>query len=86
MKFLIDAQLPKKLVSLFLDLKQEAIHTLDLPKQNTTQDEEINELSCQYQYIVVTKDKDFLDSFILRKKPYKLLLITTGNIKNGEMV
>lgn len=86
MKFLIDAQLPKKLVSLFLDLKQEAIHILDLPKQNTTQDEEINELSCQYQYIVVTKDKDFLDSFILRKKPYKLLLITTGNIKNGEMV
>lgn len=86
MKFLIDAQLPKKLVSLFLDLKQEAIHILDLPKQNTTQDEGINELSCQHQYIIVTKDKDFLDSFILRKKPYKLLLITTGNIKNGEMV
>ncbi|MBD2393673.1 DUF5615 family PIN-like protein [Cyanobacterium aponinum FACHB-4101] len=86
MKFLIDAQLPKKLVSLFQDLKQEAIHTLDLPKQNTTQDEEINELSCQYQYIVVTKDRDFLDSFILRKKPYKLLLITTGNIKNSDLI
>jgi len=38
MKFLIDAQLSKKLVSLFQDLNQEAIHTLDLPKQNTTQD------------------------------------------------
>ena len=86
MKFLIDAQLPKKLVSLFQNLNQEAIHTLDLPKQNTTQDEEINELSCQYQYIVVTKDKDFLDSFILRKKPYKLLLITTGNIKNSDLI
>ncbi|MTF39238.1 DUF5615 family PIN-like protein [Cyanobacterium aponinum AL20118] len=86
MKFLIDAQLPKKLVSLFQDLNQEAIYTLDLPKQNTTQDEEINELSCQYQYIVVTKDKDFLDSFILRKKPYKLLLITTGNIKNSDLI
>lgn len=86
MKFLIDAQLPKKLVSLFQDLSQEAIHTLDLPKQNTTQDEEINEFSYQYQYIVITKDKDFLDSFIVRKKPYKLLLITTGNIKNGDLI
>ncbi len=86
MKFLIDAQLPRKLVSVFQNLEQEAIHTLDLPNKNATQDEEINEFSCQYEYIVVTKDKDFLDSFILQKKPYKLLLITTGNIKNSDLI
>ena len=86
MKFLIDAQLPKRLVFLFDDLQQEAIHTLDLPRKNATQDQEINELSCQHGYIVVTKDKDFLDSFILYQKPYKLLLITTGNIKNSQLI
>ncbi len=86
MKFLIDAQLPKKLVSVFQNLEQEAIHTLDLPNKNATQDEEINQLSCQYQDIIVTKDKDFLNSFILHQKPYKLLLITTGNIKNSDLI
>jgi predicted nuclease of predicted toxin-antitoxin system len=35
---------------------------------------------------VVTKDRDFLDSFLLRQQPYKLLLVTTGNITNTELV
>ena len=33
----------------------------------------------------MTKDTDFLESFILYKRPYKLLLITTGNISNKEL-
>ncbi|MFO5491018.1 MAG: DUF5615 family PIN-like protein, partial [Cuspidothrix sp.] len=32
-----------------------------------------------------TKDKDFLDSFLIKKEPYKLLLITTGNISNKQI-
>ena len=35
---------------------------------------------------MVTKDRDFLDSFLLRQQPYKLLLVTTGNITNTELV
>ncbi len=34
----------------------------------------------------MTKDRDFLDSFLLRQQPYKLLLVTTGNITNSELV
>jgi predicted nuclease of predicted toxin-antitoxin system len=59
---------------------------LDLPQQNATRDSEINTISRQQERIVVTKDRDFLDSFLLRQQPYKLLLVTTGNITNSELV
>jgi predicted nuclease of predicted toxin-antitoxin system len=40
----------------------------------------LQRISMQQERIVVTKDRDFLDSFLLRQQPYKLLLVTTGNI------
>jgi len=36
-------------------------------------------------YIVVTKDADFVDAFYVRGKPQKLLLISTGNIGNRDL-
>src|SRR2546425_245220 len=32
--------------------------------------------------IVVTKDADFVNTFTVQRVPYKLLLVSTGNIKN----
>lgn len=45
MKFLVDAQLPRRLVSRLRDAGHEALHTLDLPLGNRTPDATINELS-----------------------------------------
>ncbi len=64
----------------------DTIHTKDLPLQNATQDTEINSLSLGENRIVVTKDRDFFDSFLIRQEPYKLLLVTTGNIPNNELM
>ncbi len=33
-----------------------------------------------------TKDSDFVDSFVLNRTPWKLLLISTGNITNPELI
>lgn len=35
--------------------------------------------------MVVTKDADFVNSFHLRQAPHKLLLISTGNIRNTDL-
>lgn len=86
MKFLIDAQLPRRLANVFKEAGYEAIHTLDLPNQNATKDIEINQISIQEQYVVISKDSDFLNSFLTVKQPYKLLLVTTGNIKNNDLI
>lgn len=85
MKFLLDAQLPKKL-SLFLIYKgYDALHTLDLPNQNKSKDSELNLLSIKEQRVVVSKDMDFVESLLISDKPYKLLYVNTGNINNKQL-
>ena len=86
MKFLIDAQLPRKLAVQLQSAGYDARHTLSLPKANRTSDQTINEFSIKEQRIVVTKDSDFVDSFLIQGIPWKLLLISTGNIRNNELL
>lgn len=56
-----------------------------MPRAEWTTDREINELSTREGRVVVTKDSDFVDSFVLKGQPYKLLQVTTGNIRNAEL-
>jgi len=37
------------------------------------------------QRIVVTKDEDFVRTFLLRGEPPDLLLVATGNIANSDL-
>ncbi|GAB4237301.1 MAG: hypothetical protein Kow00121_64390 [Elainellaceae cyanobacterium] len=85
MKFLVDAQLPIRLARLLREAGYDAIHTRELPQQNATPDSIINSISTQEERVVITKDSDFVDSFLTIQQPYKLLLITTGNIKNADL-
>ena len=85
MKFLVDAQLPKK-ISLFLNYKgHNSLHTLDLPNKNKSKDSELNLLSSEEQRVVVSKDMDFVESLLVSDKPYKLLYVNTGNITNKQL-
>lgn len=65
MKFLVDAQLPKRLASWLIEAGQEALHNLDLPRKNLTTDREIINRAQQDGRIVVTKDADFVRSFLI---------------------
>jgi predicted nuclease of predicted toxin-antitoxin system len=86
MKFLIDAQLPKTLARFFRERGFDAIHTLDLPNKNVTDDLEINRISLTEQRIVISKDSDFYDSYSAKQEPYKLLYLTAGNIRNRDLI
>ncbi|NJN83011.1 MAG: DUF5615 family PIN-like protein [Caldilineaceae bacterium] len=63
-----------------------ALHTLDLPLKNRTPDVIINQISLAEQRIVVTKDADFRDSHLVKGQPSKLLLVSTGNIHNADLL
>ncbi len=65
MKFLVDAQLPVRLARFLQNAGHDAIHTRDLPDHNATPDAVINFISIQEQRIVITKDSDFVQSFLL---------------------
>jgi predicted nuclease of predicted toxin-antitoxin system len=85
MKFLVDAQLPIRLARLLQEEGHDTIHTKELPQQNATPDSIINSLSIQQERVVIAKDSDFVDSLLTMQQPYKLLLVTTGNIRNSDL-
>ncbi len=85
MKFLVDAQLPRRLAFELAAMGHDVAHTLDLERGNRTPDGEIRALAVQEGRVVVTKDNDFVTLFLLRGAPPKLLLISTGNISNDSL-
>jgi predicted nuclease of predicted toxin-antitoxin system len=84
-KFILDAQLPRRLKALFAEYGFETIHTLDLPNGNRTRDIEIVQISDTDDRIVVTKDNDFVESYLLYRKPEKLLFLSCGNLSNPDL-
>lgn len=85
MKFLVDAQLPRRLARWLAAQGHDARHTLDLPLRNRTPDSDSLALAEQEDRVVVTKDDDFVQSFLVNGQPPRLLLIATGNISNAEL-
>jgi len=85
MKFIVDAQLPKRFCGWLTAEGHDAKHTLDLPLRNCTPDNDILDLAEKEGRIVVTKDDDFVQSYMVTGRPPKLLFIATGNISNDEL-
>jgi len=85
-KFIVDAQLPKALSDLLNFRGLDSIHTLELPNKNSTSDKAISEIAISQNRIVITKDNDFLESFLLNSKPDKLIIVRTGNIPNPVLL
>ncbi len=85
-RFIVDAQLPKKLSDFIKDRGYDSVHTLELPDKNATTDRNIRDIAYIENRILITKDDDFLRSFLISKKPAKLILIKTGNIINNELL
>lgn len=85
MKFIVDAQLPRRLARDLAAAGHDVTHTLDLPLRNRTPDSEVVALAAREGRVVVTKDSDFVTTFFLHGAPPKLLLISTGNISNDAL-
>ena len=84
-KFIVDAQLPYSLAEMLMRKGFDVIHTDDLQNKERTSDNEIRIMAKEKNRIVITKDNDFFDSYILNKSPSRLLLISTGNIINKHL-
>jgi predicted nuclease of predicted toxin-antitoxin system len=86
MRLLVDAQLPVRLVALMTELGHDGVHTSELPNGNRTPDREITRIAEVQDRIVVTKDRDFVDGHLLSGSPRRLLLVSTGNISNDDLI
>ena len=85
MRFLIDAQLPQSFCDWLRYNGHDALHTLDLDLGNRTPDFEIISIADREGRVVVTKDHDFVLSFLLRNTPHRLMMVASGNISNAEL-
>lgn len=72
MRFLVDAQLPRRFCGWLAEAGHDAVYTLDLPQGNRTSDNEILDVTDRAQRVVVTKDDDFVQSFLItgRRRGY----------------
>jgi len=86
LKFIVDAQLPKSLSELLQSIGLDSIHTLDLPEKNKTTDKEVTRIAMQESRVVITKDNDFLTSYLVKKEPKQLVIVSTGNVTNSDLL
>lgn len=86
MKFIVDAQLPKALSDFLNEKGLDSIHTLDIPEKNKTTDSQISKIANKEDRIVISKDIDFLESFLVKKEPQRLIIVRTGNIPNKHLI
>lgn len=86
MRFLLDAQLPARLARQISAAGHDVVHTSELPDGNRTTDAEIARRADAEDRVVVTKDRDFRDSHLLRSTPHRLLVVATGNISNDNLL
>ena len=84
MKFLVDAQLPRRFANWLREAGHDALYTLDLPGKNHTSDSELIARAMREGRVVISKDADFVQSYLVTGEP-PLLLISTGNISNAEL-
>lgn len=74
MKFLVDAQLPLRFARWLRQHGHDALHTLDLPPGNRTPDSDVVACAIRHDRIVVTKDRDFVQTFLLTGQPALLFI------------
>ncbi|MEO6038896.1 MAG: DUF5615 family PIN-like protein [Saprospiraceae bacterium] len=85
LQFLVDTQLPPRLASLLTSFGYDAIHTTFFPNGHLLSDRAIIQIAIAEQRIIVSKDSDFLDNFLLRGVPPQVLLLQFGNISNTDL-
>ncbi|MBC7568646.1 MAG: DUF5615 family PIN-like protein [Spirosoma sp.] len=86
MTFLIDEQLPRLLADWLQEKGYDAIHVSALLTDSRISDEFICEQSMLQERTVITKDSDFINTYIVKRQPYKLVYITTGNLRNRPLL
>jgi predicted nuclease of predicted toxin-antitoxin system len=86
MKFLCDVHRPIKLVKLINENGFLCVHINTILDKWFTKDEIISNYADQNDFILITKDADFRNSYFLKKSPKKLVKINLGNISNTELL
>jgi predicted nuclease of predicted toxin-antitoxin system len=83
--FLVDAQLPPALARWIASQGHEATHVFDVGSQAAT-DIVIWERARSGSTVLVSKDEDFVDYWLLSVEPIQLVWVRRGNCSNRALI
>jgi predicted nuclease of predicted toxin-antitoxin system len=86
MKFLCDVHISIKISKRIEYLGHDCIHVNHILNKWNSTDSQITEYVDTNDCILISKDQDFRNSYILQSKPKKLIKIHLGNIPNNELI
>ena len=86
MKFICDVHIPYKLVNYLRGKDCACFHVNAVFSDPRTADRDIAKHADENDLIVITKDEDFKDSYILNRTPGKLIMLNTGNSSTQQMI
>ncbi len=86
MRFICDVHLPIRLSKFLVAQGAESVHVNQILDGSSTADVSICHYADENDCIVITKDADFKNSYLLRKTPRKLIRVCLGNLSNDELV
>jgi predicted nuclease of predicted toxin-antitoxin system len=85
MKFLIDANLPERMIDWIVAAGHDAVHVISLPNQDRSTDIEIAMWAETESCVIITKDQDFITQFLRGHSPSKRVWIRLGNVNNRQL-
>jgi predicted nuclease of predicted toxin-antitoxin system len=86
MTILCDVHISYKICKFLDDKNINTIHVNQILNKSETKDSEICSYADSNDYIVLTKDIDFKNNFLINKTPKKLIKINLGNISNQKLM
>jgi predicted nuclease of predicted toxin-antitoxin system len=86
MKFLCDVHISYQVCKYLNSKGVEAIHINSILEKWYTKDDAITKFADENDYIIITKDVDFRNNYILKNSPKKLIRIVLGNVSNQKLI
>ena len=86
MKFLCDVHISFRIVRHLESLGYDSLHVNDILNKQNTKDNEICRYADKNDLILLTKDSDFRNSFLIQGTPSKLVKINLGNVSTNALI
>ncbi|WP_339815896.1 DUF5615 family PIN-like protein [uncultured Imperialibacter sp.] len=86
MKFLCDVHISIKISKRIQELGYSSEHVNFILDRWHSKDQAIADFADDNNLILISKDQDFRNSFLVSNKPRKLIKINLGNVSNAELM
>jgi len=86
MDFLCDVHIAFRFVRFLSEAGHLAVHVNSVLDGSRTRDSEISAYADSHCLVVISKDRDFRNSYLISQTPQKVIRVCLGNVSNEELI